>query len=167
MAHTRSSATVHIVSGSAWVFGGLAMMALFVAWSVPFQAPFVGFWILGLVLFGLGAFELAVGLRSRRLGATGTADAASRHARRPTPAGADPVVDGGTPPSEEPRAGVTRLSGSVNIVYGAVGLLTGVVFLLLNLSDPAGTDGGDWFWCAVGFVVGVFLLRRGVTARRG
>ena len=57
-------------------------------------------------------------------------------------------------------------SPSVNVAYGVVGIVAGVAFLVLNLSDPSQTDAGDWFWCVVGFVAGVFLLYRGARSRR-
>lgn len=164
MAHARSAATVHIVSGSAWVFGSLAIMTLLAA----YQAPFVSLWIVGVVVLALGAFELAVGLRARRLDAGAAAGVTSRHAHSSSPRGADraAVVDGGARSSEEAHTAAGRLSGSVNAVYGAIGVLAGVVFLILNLSDPAGADGGDWFWCAVGLVVGPFLLWRFARSRK-
>ncbi len=48
------------------------------------------------------------------------------------------------------------------IATGILGILAGFVFLALNLSDPASASTSDWFWCAVGFIVGAFLLALGI-----
>lgn len=52
-----------------------------------------------------------------------------------------------------------------NIIYGIIGILAGIVFLYLNLSDPASASTSNWVWCAIGFVAGGFLLARAFLAR--
>ncbi|MBO0777901.1 MAG: hypothetical protein J2P37_03650 [Ktedonobacteraceae bacterium] len=62
---------------------------------------------------------------------------------------------------------INRLFGNRvgNLIYGTIGVLAGIIFLVLNLSDPANASTSDWVWCVIGFGVGAFLLWRGFSMK--